>query len=413
MFGQKTTPASSSTNNNPANNLDIENLPIHTMAEDLEQIKNPNAFKNQPSLERKNKPIIPRNLNQKQQSSPFLQDTSDDWNNRSILNEKIETQEPIKNNLYPPIQTEEQDAFPTDLDMEKIPEQRIPEIKSALPEENPAFEKEISTLEEDSSSTGLNWKIVALIAISLILLFALIWSAYSYFKNKNNPEETPEESPIETTIPVSTPETTPTTAPQKTPGMTYSQDNPNYLLIGLEITDAEKIKAIINGHTQKVAQEGYKKPVEFIITDEKNAPITFKMFSDKLGLGLSPQIIDSLGDNFSFFIYNDNAVSRVGLIIDSKNDSTLSATLLQEEANLADQISPIFFTTDYKKDKLFNSSEYGGAKIRYQNIISPDTLSVDYTVLKNKLIIGTTKMTLRSIIDHLNGTGNVSATLPQ
>ncbi|MFZ2882060.1 MAG: hypothetical protein WA019_03220, partial [Candidatus Moraniibacteriota bacterium] len=73
MFGQNTNtsptknnPSSfANPNNNQNNNIDIENLPIHTMAEDLERIKNPNAFKNQLESEKKVSPINRNKLSQK------------------------------------------------------------------------------------------------------------------------------------------------------------------------------------------------------------------------------------------------------------------------------------------------------------------------------------------------------------
>lgn len=422
MFGQNANtsptknnpPSFANPNNSQNNNIDIENLPIHTMAEDLERIKNPNAFKNKLESEKKASPIDRNKLSQKQQSSPFLNETNT-WNDRSILNEKI--QDPIlpnrelpKSTIQTTPQTPNKDPFSTSIDEKITPKQPVLE-KNPIPENNPANPIEIV----NESPSEFNWKLLLSIISSIILLVALIWTGYSYLKNKKTIPTTIEETPtpIATETPISTPTPEVTQTPEVTPNLSYSQENPNYFILGPEINDAEKIKSALKQRVQKVAQEGYENPVEFIITDEKNTPLTFKSFSNRIGLTFSNQVLDNLADNFSLFIYNDNLVSRIGLVIDSKNDTTLSAAMLQEEKNLADGINQLFFTTDYKKDKLFNSSEYGGAKIRYQNIISPENLSVDYTVFKNKLIIGTTKLTIRAIIDHLDESAATGMGFPQ
>ena len=75
--------------------------------------------------------------------------------------------------------------------------------------------------------------------------------------------------------------------------------------------------------------------------------------------------------------------------------------LLAEEVNLPDQLSPLFFTTGYQKNKPFNTNTYKTLEIRFSNIISPEKLSIDYAILENKLLIGTTKATIRALIDKL------------
>ena len=46
------------------------------------------------------------------------------------------------------------------------------------------------------------------------------------------------------------------------------------------------------------------------------------------------------------------------------------------------------------------------------NLILPEALSMDYTIFNKKLLIGTTKMTLRSIIDYELAVSAIPATTP-
>jgi hypothetical protein len=243
---------------------------------------------------------------------------------------------------------------------------------------------------------------MAFSVLSVVLLIALTAAGFHFFNNKSDPPEEEIIIPIEEpTQPIVTPIEKPIPTPK--PTFSFSETNPNYLRVENGALIGDKIKSTMG----QVSQEGYVPPIEFIMTDTQNKPITFKAFSELLSIKLSPLVLESLSDNFSLFVYNDLAGPKVGIAVESKNDTNLGKALAQEEAAMADEINPLFFNNNYNKAKLFNSSEYGGAKIRYQNIISPEMLSIDYSIYKNKFLIGTTKLTMRAIIDRLN---NISAT---
>jgi len=376
MFGLNNSNANpkttaSSADLNQKDNFNIEDLPVHTMADDLAQIKNPTSTKNIPPIQKRDV-ISAENLTNKQKTSPFL-GPENSWNERSILSEA------------PGATT---------------PQAKITTIKSTSPIETPKVAPVAKT-------ALINWKVVILFLVSLVLVFALAFAGYSFWQSKTNvaidplvPTNTETEPSPETFPPK---ETEPTIPEQPVaPALSFSEESPNYLPLGAISEDKEKNKDLIAQYIQKVTVEGYTKPVEFIPTDEKNAPLTFKDFSVRFGLSLSPSITNSLEDTFSLFIYNDTFVSRVGLVINSKDEKALNQALIQEEKNLADEISSLFFVSSYGKDKPFYDNEYKNVKIRYQNIISPENLSVDYAVHKNKLLIGTTKMTMYALIDHLD-----------
>ena len=77
--------------------------------------------------------------------------------------------------------------------------------------------------------------------------------------------------------------------------------------------------------------------------------------------------------------------------------------MFNEEPNLVSEISPLFLDTSFTAPKAvsFNSSNYANTQIYYLNLATMQNqpLSIDYTIFNKKLIIGTSKMTLRSILD--------------
>lgn len=368
MFGlTKKNPQNQENNKSDAQRLgqqkdfDLENMPIHTMKEDME---NPDA---------EHGIIMPKNTELRPSQGTLLQKENSPFLNPNQNSLSGLKSAPNKNTLGAEI------GFETNTPI------------------NTTDYKNTPSMSTDYSAFHFNWRIVFFSTFSLVIILILGWVGFNYSQNKNYtpPEETAKN--FETT-----PEENLTEDPAPKPTLSYSETNPNYLRMEDASLDAEKIKTILRQYMKIVSQEGYKAPVEFVITDVQNKPIGFKAFSSILGLNFSPALLALLGENFTIFINDDAPAPRIGLAIESKDDINLEKVILQEEKTLADEISPILFTNDYKKTMPFESTEYAGAKIRYQNIISPDNLSVDHSVYKNKLIIGTTKATMQALINHFN-----------
>jgi hypothetical protein len=373
-------------NLNQQKDFNIEDMPIHTMKEDLE---NPDAQHGMtmPGSAAPTPNQAP--FSQKQKDSPFF---NLDSGNSSGLGNTI-NKNPLNAVASRETNREEKSLSPFAQTKNNL------EATSSI---NTTNYKDTPSMTKDYSVFHLNWRMVFFSTFSLILIIVLSWVGFNYSQDKNyNPlkktvknTETKQNQPIETT-----PED-----PNQKPILSYSETNPNYLRMEDANLDADKMKTVLMQYMKKVSQEGYKVPVEFIVTNAQNKPIGFKAFSSLLGLKFSPALLALLGENFTLFIHDDTPAPRIGLAIESKDDINLVKVLLQEEKMLADEISPILFTNDYSKTKPFESTEYAGAKIRYQNIISPDNLSVDHSVYKNKLIIGTTKATMQALINHFNKT---------
>lgn len=264
------------------------------------------------------------------------------------------------------------------------------------PENNPTLENRIdkeiqSTAKSQSQEYGFWGRIVTIAIIAFVILVSGI-GGYYFWITRQKPVEPATETPASPVV--------------KEPVLPFSIDKPNYLNVDLENSDSEKIKQTISQEDQKIIDSKITSPVEFIVSDLQNNPINFEEFTAKAGIILPIEITSSLNNSFSLFIFNDNGKAKIGLSVDSRDDVKLKSSLSAEESNLINDFG--FFlslsSSNYSSEsvKSFSSSSYNELEIRYLNIVSPEELSIDYTIYNNKFILGTTKLTLRSIIDYIN-----------
>lgn len=266
-------------------------------------------------------------------------------------------------------------------------------------------------------------KLLMIILVILIVLVAAGGTYYYWLTNptnfqtlfrnilqKQSAPATTSNTPADNNLPAAT-------QPAQ-PVQTFSLDKPNYLSIDTAAAP-DGIKSEINDYVQKVIAQNPSTPVEFLVTDSQNNPVGFDKFAALAGINLPSSVMTNLSTDFSLFIYVDGGKARLGLEIGSKDliSTNLKNSLANEESNLPKDLESIFLVSGYTiSNAAFNTSYYSGAEIRYFNIISPEELSVDYTIFRNKLLIGTTKMTLRSIIDYVsNSPGSLqpASSVPQ
>jgi len=355
-----------------ASDLKIENIPIHTMAKDIQEIEHPTAKINV-SEESPARIVANQNLTEKQKSSPFF-------------------------NPAAPVATAQPQQTSARSAVNPIPDQKIEQIQK---------EKFTQTKIDNPLNKGR----LITIAITIFIILIVGAGVYYFLATRQKGEEqiviSPEPAPEPTPEPA--PEPTPTPTPE--PKNDFTADKPNYLSIDFENSDTAAVKTAITGYVQKVQDSKITTPVEFLLVDAKNNPITFENFAKKFGLALSAKVVADLGSDFSLYIYSDQSDMRLGLSIASKNDTKLKTDLLNEEKALTEEIKPLFIPIDYKIEaKTFGASSYNGANIRYNNISGAANLSVDYAIVNKQLLIGTTKMTLRSIIDKISATQASPAT---
>ena len=145
-------------------------------------------------------------------------------------------------------------------------------------------------------------------------------------------------------------------------------------------------------------------PYEFIVVDNNNNPIAFPIFATAAKLNLSPDLLSSLGENFSLFIYNDNGNERLGFSADIAKAAIFNTEIQKQEKTLPNDISLLFLdsTPTIPTAALFKDGSYGSFKTRYLNLNDQQTLSVDYVITNNKFVLGTSKGTEHAMLDKIS-----------
>lgn len=349
MFKNQSSFSSAPGKIDPQNNLPkVEEMPIRTMAEDL---KNPivsaselNAFQ-----ERAAAKISHRNMSDRQQSSPFLNST----------------ETPI------PPQKQVSDSIP-----------RTPALKNET--------ATISIKEDPKKGTA--------ITIIIALFIILIAGAGTYYFMITRKTDTPELSDelIETSEVIKDEDL------ESGIKEDFSENMPNYLVIDAATLNQSSFKEILQKKSGTITASSAAAPIEFILVDKENAPISFANFARMAGIGLSESIIGSLDKDFSLFIINDASNPGIALAIKTLATSNLKNNLLNEEQLLSSQLGPILLPEFEPSTVPFGNHDYKGQSVRYQNLISPKELSIDYAITETMLVFATTKLTIESVLDKLS-----------
>jgi len=399
-----------------ASPVNPEDFVVHTMAKDLEQVQNPSSkpYDSIGNSSQKLSPGIstPTPATKPKTASPFLI-MEEIPGEKPPVTKPVAVVPPTENTPFAPAtKTTTQNPFslPATENTQPAPfatanntPQSIPaNANQAEPERIADKWKEavpkIIVKQEEANHVATSGKALKILIVIFLLL--LIGGGFYFFYYKKTltpaivdpPTETPIAPPVETPVDV---------PPVETPTpLSISVDKPNYLSINA--LDNASFKEALKKYSADVLKINASTPIEFIVTDQLNNPISFADFSAKSGINLSADTIASLASSFSLFIYVDQGNPKVGLAIDIKNQTALKTALKQEEASITTKLAPLYldlpFSTSVAK---FENSKYKEVPVRFYNIISPTKLSIDYMLTTNKFIIGTTKMTTTSIYDYL------------
>ncbi len=328
----------------------IENIPIHTMAKDLQEMENP-VIKGVPYPE---KPVAKINLSEltaSQKSSPFLNPT------------------------------------------EKTPFADEPKIKSNpdYSQVNKAIQPKLNSIPTPTSSTSSNF--IPVVIILLITIFVGAGTYYFITTRKTTPEEI-SANPGDNKPSEDKPSATTTT---------ISADKPNYLSLNTATVDAGMVKKALEKSAQDVIDSGLKTPIEFSVVDQSNNPIEFVDFAKMANITLSAKTMTLLEKDFSLFFFNDNGNAGLALHLKTTDPSLLKNQLSQEESSLHAALATLLpYTEATPPTTPFQTNQYKGNAVRYQNLISPQKLSIDYALQGNNFLLGTTKMTVETLLDKLS-----------
>ncbi len=423
MFGLNSKGSNDPKNKNQANdekinlsedNFKLEDFPIHTMKEDLKELQNPSLKKEikietiQPKKEfsfdakpqsvspEKNGPFFrPEPPKSPEKTASFAPPIAKPKNEPLYFDESIELPKKIAVEKPKEIPT----PAPRSISVPKIKE-KINIAPQEIPKNSqPTTQKTFQEIPKENIVEP-HHGIGKAITIAIIIFIILIASAGGYYFWM-----TRLSTPLEKNLTINEPaeilpenELPPTTDPIPT----ISSQNSNYLQFNLSQANSENLKSTLNEYASKVLATNEIGVFEFLITDETNTPVTFQDFSSILDLNLPADISTQIGQDFSFYIYNYGDKTRFGLLLTVLNDNFMKTALTKEEKNLPASLSPLYPTIAPPSVSIFSPVTYKNHAVRYTNITSADDYAIDYAIIGNKLVIGTTKTTLFSVLDRLS-----------
>jgi len=371
-----------------------------------------------------NKPNLSENYSQKNRTivsnltpSPFL-NKIDRIKSNNVSNVEKEEARGIKGSAIEiekqksiPIHSEKRTVLPNILEKYRIPkilpqsQQENKHLQENIPpnkkEDNKVtVKKDGRLLIENIHSFGYILKRCFKIAFSIFIFSVFGFLSIYFWVTKASIESVlekfiPQDFKAESVVPKREGERLPN----------FSLDSANYFSFDINNLEKEGIKEVISKKTKDVLRSKASSPIEFALTDKQNNPISFEFFSRKIGASLLIEEAGNyIGSDFSLFMQNEEGNIKICLVVALKNNSDmeLKSKLLSLENRLLSEMDFIYL--DYEKDfenNKFNSSGYDGYDIRYINANSDKKLSLDYTVYKNYLVLGSSSLVEHSVLDLL------------
>ncbi len=227
----------------------------------------------------------------------------------------------------------------------------------------------------------------------LIVLAGIVWYVMRPVAEEVAPVEDVVALP-QTTIQVTTSE------PEPVPVLPFSLTGPNYLSIDTEAVTPASFQTLLAEKKQILLNAGIIQPVEFLLTDKNNNPVAFSRVAYLMNIELSPAFLATIAESFSLFLYNDQGrvMSGLALTFGTVEGPTLFA---KEKEGLFPYAfrSFLYEGMAVPRDVVFRSGVYKEQPVRYVNIDDTTQTSFDYALRGTTWMIGTTKETLRAILD--------------
>jgi hypothetical protein len=142
--------------------------------------------------------------------------------------------------------------------------------------------------------------------------------------------------------------------------------------------------------------------VEVKIVEKDGQPIGKKDFFVGTGVAVPDPVLMKLSEDYSLFVRKENGSAKLGFVFKSVTSSGLSDEMRNWEPTLPADLKPLYIGLAPTGTGSFNSSRYKNADIRYFNFSSPANTSLDYSVISNFLVIGSSKDTTRAILDYMS-----------
>ena len=242
------------------------------------------------------------------------------------------------------------------------------------------------------------------IGVGLVVFILTLLGGGWYWKQLFSPSVT-TQNPDVNPSPISQP---PNPVASQPPSV-YKTSGLNELSFDTKTVTTGQIQSALTSAGQKIKDSGIQQPIAFQITDEQHNPVSFFIFTKWFSLGLMPEIIASLDETFTLYLYNDSGTVHVGLDTKSKDVTQTTVLLSKDEPTLAKSMATLFLNDKVlpPANAQFGSGSYNGTATRYFNFSIPEppssaSFSLDYAVVNQHLIMATSKQTNRAIMDTVS-----------
>ncbi len=264
-----------------------------------------------------------------------------------------------------------------------------PSVTPPAPTLKPLFDQPIKPASEKRSR--LLW-----IGAGIALLLVSAGAVYGYVSSRNTALPAEPAVEIKATLEVMTPPP----APQPAQAPPFSLIGPNYLSLDTETVTPESFRALLKEKGAIIQNAGIVQPVEFLLTDKNNNPVAFSRVAYLMNIDLSQPFLASLAESFSLYLYNDQGAMRLGLALSfgTVDGPTLFAKEREGAFPYAFR-SFLYQGMTVPREVSFRSGAYRDQAVRFVNIDETTQTSFDYALRGTTWLIGTSKETLRALLD--------------
>lgn len=194
----------------------------------------------------------------------------------------------------------------------------------------------------------------------------------------------------------------PSSSSDTTPPAQSQNDSVRRLIVDTSQSPTEIKNAVQKFATEYASSTTENDLAEIKILDKNNQAIGKKDFFSGFGAKIPDTLLAKLSEEFSLFAVKQNGTVRMGIAFKTITSSGVSEEMKGWEPTMVNDLGslyPVPVTTPL--NSAFNSGRYKNADIRYFNFSSPANTSLDYTVISNFIIIGTSKDSVRAILDYM------------
>lgn len=285
------------------------------------------------------------------------------------------------------------------MEAEKLPEKKMPDFSNIVKE--PAIknsEKAFPIPKTPKQSLFTRGNLIS--AGVFIIILALVIGGAWYYLNTRSVDAVPTENPGPDAASGTTPP--PVSAPANT---NISLNQANHLKIDVESVTPEDLRKLLEAQGQIMATANINEPVEYLVTDLDDNPISFSRFAFLAGASEPSDLVDVSDEGFSLYLVRTNGLLRIGLSVqlNGKADSSFPKNPEAVFASLKDFLYPADIQSRFPEKKEFKTSDYRNHQITYVNLDATTLSSFDFTSDQNShtFTVSNSKDGLRAIIDKI------------